>query len=60
MTAKEKFLKIQSYEEFDRRREEFKEMKTDKEILIHASKNIFKKGSLLQGLSKTPGKPIGR
>lgn len=60
MTAKEKFLQIESYEEFDRRREEFKDLKMDKDILHHASKHIFQKGSLKQGLSKTPGQPIGR
>lgn len=35
MTAKEKFLQIKTYEEFDRRREEFMELDCDKEVIKH-------------------------
>ncbi|MBP3507758.1 MAG: hypothetical protein J6K43_15325 [Lachnospiraceae bacterium] len=38
MTSKEKLLEIQSYEEFDRRREEFRDLKFDREIVEHMSK----------------------
>lgn len=38
MTAKEKFLQLKSYEEFDKRREEFKGLKPDKEIIAHFTK----------------------
>ncbi len=39
MTDKEKFLSILTYEEFDKRRGEFKELSmSDKDILEHASK----------------------
>lgn len=37
-TLKEKFLEVKSYEEFDARREEFRGLKPDKEILDHAAK----------------------
>ena len=43
MTDKEKFLSIQTYEEFDKRRGEFKELSmADEEIRKHVSK-IFPK-----------------
>lgn len=42
MTGKEKFLAIQTYEEFDRRREEFRDVPLDKEIVKHMDK-IFPK-----------------
>ena len=42
--TKEEFMKITTYEEFDRRREEFKEMEFDKEMNIHALK-LFPKAS---------------
>lgn len=38
MTAKEKFLQLKSYEEFDKRREEFKGLKPDKEVMEHFTK----------------------
>lgn len=45
MTQKEKFLKIETYEEFDRRREEFKGLGlADLEVRKHLSK-IFGKAS---------------
>lgn len=43
MTAKEKFLEIDTYEEFDRRREEFRDLRmSDKEVREHIAK-IFPK-----------------
>ncbi len=42
MTDKEKFLELKSYEEFDKRREEFRMLKFDKDIVEHMSK-IFPK-----------------
>ena len=42
MTQKEKFLGLKSYVEFDERREEFKGLKFDKDIIEHMSK-IFPK-----------------
>ena len=38
MTKREEFFNIKTYEEFDRRREEFRGMPMDQEILRHASK----------------------
>ena len=42
MNLKDEFLKIESYEEFDRRREEFRELKFDEDIRKHLGK-IFPK-----------------
>ena len=42
MGLKDEFLKIETYEEFDRRREEFRDLKYDKEIGEHLDK-IFPK-----------------
>lgn len=49
-TAKEKFLKLKNYEEFDARREEFRGLKPDKEILGHAAK-IFPKAWAPKGIA---------
>ena len=38
MSLKDQFLKIETYEEFDRRREEFRELKYVKEIGEHLDK----------------------
>lgn len=38
MTKKEQFLSVTSYEEFDKRREEFKDLETDKDVLEHMKK----------------------
>lgn len=38
MTAKELFLSMESYEEFDRRRKELDGLKVDKDILEHMKK----------------------
>lgn len=42
MTKKEEFLRIQSYEEFDKKRKRFKGLKIDKDIAEHMDK-IFPK-----------------
>lgn len=42
MTAKELFLSLKSYEDFDRHRGEFREMEIDDEIREHINK-IFPK-----------------
>lgn len=66
MTDKEKFLKIDSYEEFDRRRGEFKDLKlSDKEVLEHVAEIFPKPYGGKEELYKTrpqPGKKkiIGR
>lgn len=44
MTKKEKFLKLSTYEEFDRRREEFRGLKFDKDTIEHMGK-IFPEAS---------------
>lgn len=54
MTEKEKFLKLDSYEEFDRRREEFKNLKFDKDILSHMAKIFPIKNSTKEELHRTP------
>jgi hypothetical protein len=65
MSLREKFLKIKTYEEYDKRREEFKNLDfRDKEIIKHMS-NIspklhvdvdnFKKGIMTE-LYETPPK----
>lgn len=54
MTEKEKFLKLQSYEEFDRRRDEFKTLKFDKDILSHMSKLFGKSPNPKEELYRTP------
>lgn len=38
MNQKDELLKIETYEEFDRRREEFRNLKIDNEIRAHLSK----------------------
>ena len=65
MTDKEKLLSIQSYEEFDCRREEFKKLKMDREIMEHLLKISPKCYGGKEELFKTkpePGKrgTIGR
>lgn len=42
MTKKEELLAINTYEEYDRRREEFKGVKPDKEMFEHIA-NLFPK-----------------
>ena len=52
MTEKEKFLKLESYEEFDQKRDEFKTLKFDKDIISHMSK--------LFGRSSNPNEELYR
>ena len=55
MALKEKFLKIETYEEFDKRREEFRGIDMfDKEIRIHANKIFGKHPSPDEELYKEP------
>ena len=44
MTQKETFLKIDSYEEYQRRREEFKGLEVDEDVRDHI-KRLFPKAS---------------
>ena len=53
MTAKEKLLQLKSYEEFDQRREEFKGLRPDKEIIEHLSKISSKSPNPPEELFKT-------
>jgi hypothetical protein len=50
-TPKEKFLEIKSYEEFDRRRSEFKGLKVDVDIKRHLAK-IFPKAYAPEGVHR--------
>lgn len=54
MTVKEKFLAIETYEEFDRNRKEFKNLAFDKEVLDHMSKIFPKPYGGKEELYKTP------
>ena len=54
MTEKEKFLKLESYEEFDQRRDEFKALKFDKDIISHMSKLFGKSPNPPEELYRTP------
>lgn len=63
MSVKEKFLLLESYEEFDNRRSEFKKLKMDKEVLEHMAKIFPKVSATTEELYKTPphkGGTIGR
>lgn len=63
MTEKERFLQLKSYEEFDRRREEFETLKFDKDIVAHMAKIFPKPSNTKEELYKTPlnkGGTIGR
>ena len=53
MTEKERFLSLKSYEEFDRRRQEFRTLKFDKEIVDHMSKIFPKPSETTEELYKT-------
>lgn len=58
MTDKEKFLAIDTYEEFDKRRGEFKSLKlSDKEIRDHIAKIFPKPYGGNDELYKTPLEP---
>ena len=54
MTEKEKLLQLKSYEEFDQRREEFKELMPDEEIIEHLTKITPKSPNPDEELFKTP------
>lgn len=54
MSKKEELLKITTYKEFDRRREEFRELKIDDEIKEHLSKLFPKCYGGKEELFKTP------
>lgn len=41
MTLKEELLSIQSYEEFNAKREKFRGIKIDDEIMDHLCRNVF-------------------
>ena len=63
MTKKEKLLAIDAYEEYNRRRSEFKGIKPDKEMLDHIAKLFPKTTTSKEEVSKTPpsqGGTIGR
>lgn len=53
-SLKKTFLSVKSYEEFDRRREEFREMKMDREILLHGSKIFGEVSNVDEELFKEP------
>ena len=57
MTEKEKFLLVKSYAEFDERREEFRGLKFDKDIIEHMSKIFPKCYGGKEELYKTPPQP---
>lgn len=57
MTKREEFLNIKTYEEFDRRREEFRTMPVDQEILRHASELFGKSPNPQEELYRTPPLP---
>ena len=54
MTKKEEFLQIETYEEFNRRRNEFSGLKMDGEILKHAAKIFPQTTSTKEELFKIP------
>ncbi len=54
MTEKEKFLNLKSYEEFNKRRNEFNNLKFDEEIVAHMSKIFPKPSGVTEELYKTP------
>lgn len=63
MTIKEQFLAVETYEEFDRRRKEFKGLENDKEVIEHAAKIFPKVSDTKEELYKMPpsqGGTIGR
>ncbi len=63
MTKKEKLLAIDTYEEYNRRRNEFKGIKADKEMLDHIAKLFPETTTSKEELFKTPpskGGTIGK
>ena len=60
MTKREEILRIESYEEFDKRREEFRGIKIDKELFDHISKMFPKASNTKEELFKIPPNQGGR
>ena len=63
MSAKEKFLQMNTYEEYEERRDELKGLKPDKEVVEHLSKLFGNVSDTTEELYKTPpsqGGTIGR
>ena len=63
MSMKEEFMKLKSYEEFDSRRNEFKGLKTDQDVVAHMGKifpklasNGINKDGTIEELKKEPSK----
>lgn len=54
MSKKEKFLSLKSYNEFHERKEEFKELKFDKEIVEHMGKIFPRVSNTKEELYKEP------
>lgn len=54
MTEKEKFLKLKSYEEFDKRRDEFQTLRFDRDIVGHMAKIFPKPPDIREELYKIP------
>jgi len=54
MTDKERLLQINSYEEYLKRRESFKDLKPDKEVIEHLSKLFPKVSETKEELFKEP------
>lgn len=60
MTKREEILRIESYEEFDKRREEFRGIKIDKELFDNISKMFPKVSNTKEELFKIPPNQGGR
>lgn len=61
MSLKEDFMKIKSYEEFDKQREKFKDLQYDKEILNHMNEifgECYVGGDIRNGLIEEVRKNI--
>ena len=62
MTQKEAFLEIDSYEEYQRRREEFKGLEVDEDVRVHIKQLFPKVSNTKEELFKTlpfEGRRIG-
>lgn len=57
MSQKEELLNITTYEEFDRRREEFRGLKMDEDVKDHLSKIFPKCNGVKEELYKTRPQP---
>ena len=54
MTEKEKFLNLESYEEFHEKRDEFRNLRFDKDIVEHMAKIFPKPSKTKEELYKVP------